>query len=94
MFRFKDKETMLLVVTDVAARGVDLPLLDNAINVHFPEKPKLFVHRVGRVARAGKIGSAFSLVSYEELAYLIDLFLFLGKDLKFVTLEDEYEGKI
>lgn len=47
MFRFKNKETMLLVVTDVAARGVDIPLLDNAINVHFPEKPKLFVHRVG-----------------------------------------------
>jgi len=79
-----------LIVTDVAARGVDIPLLDNAINVHFPEKPKLFVHRVGRVARAGKVGSAFCLVSYEELAYLIDLFLFLGRDLKFTTTEDEY----
>jgi hypothetical protein len=40
---------MLLIVTDVAARGIDLPLLDNAINVHFPEKPKLFVHRVGEL---------------------------------------------
>ncbi|KAI6184546.1 DNA RNA helicase and DBP10CT domain containing protein [Aphelenchoides bicaudatus] len=91
--RFKEKQTMLLVVTDVAARGVDIPLLDNAINVHFPEKPKLFVHRVGRVARAGKSGSAFSFVSYEELPYLIDLFLFLGRDLKFATTDDEYKDE-
>jgi superfamily II DNA/RNA helicase len=49
---------------------------------------------LGRVARAGKQGSAFSLVSYEELAYLIDLYLFLGKDLKFTTAEDEYPGNL
>lgn len=46
--RFRDKEVNLLIVTDVAARGVDIPLLDTVINVHFPGKPKLFVHRVGK----------------------------------------------
>ncbi|KAI6221521.1 ATP-dependent RNA helicase [Aphelenchoides besseyi] len=89
--RFRDKKTNVLVVTDVAARGVDIPLLDNAINVHFPSKPKLFVHRVGRVARAGKTGSAFSLVTYEELSYVIDFFLFLGRELKFATDGAEYK---
>ncbi|KAI6234085.1 ATP-dependent RNA helicase [Aphelenchoides fujianensis] len=83
--RFRNKESTVLVVTDVAARGVDIPLLDNAINVHFPARPKLFVHRVGRVARAGKTGSAFSLITYEELPYVIDFFLFLGRELNFAT---------
>ncbi|KAH7729314.1 ATP-dependent RNA helicase DDX54 [Aphelenchoides avenae] len=81
--RFRNKQCSLLVVTDIAARGVDIPLLDNAINFHFPPKPKLFVHRVGRVARAGNAGSSFSLVGPDEMAYLVDLFLFLGRPLKF-----------
>ncbi|OZC12389.1 hypothetical protein X798_00020 [Onchocerca flexuosa] len=44
--KFRKKECSLLIVTDIAARGVDIPLLDVAINYHFPPKPKLFVHRV------------------------------------------------
>lgn len=65
----------VLVVTDVAARGVDIPLLDNVINYDFPDRPKLFVHRVGRVARAGRDGVAWSLVDTRELPYMVDLFL-------------------
>uniref|UniRef100_A0A7E4VM66 RNA helicase n=1 Tax=Panagrellus redivivus TaxID=6233 RepID=A0A7E4VM66_PANRE len=91
--RFREKACSLLVVTDVAARGVDIPLLDNAINLHFPSKSKLFVHRVGRVARAGKFGTAYSLVSPDEMAYVIDLFLFLGRPLKFASPTDVYNPK-
>ena len=69
----------VMVVTDVAARGIDIPLLDNTINYDFPARPKVFVHRVGRVARAGRIGTAVSLVSNDELPYMIDLHLFLGR---------------
>lgn len=96
MFRFRENQCQLLIVTDVAARGVDIPLLDIAINFHFPSKPKLFIHRVGkaflkkkikfflgRVARAGKTGTSFSLIAPDELAYIADLFLYLGRPLLF-----------
>ena len=69
----------VMVVTDVAARGIDIPLLDNTINYDFPPRPKVFVHRVGRVARAGRVGTAISLVANDELAYMLDLHLFLGR---------------
>ncbi|VDK84680.1 unnamed protein product [Litomosoides sigmodontis] len=83
--KFRKKECSLLIVTDIAARGVDIPLLDVAINYHFPPKPKLFVHRVGRVARAGRSGKAISLFGADEVPYVIDLFLFLNRPLKFAT---------
>lgn len=78
---FRAKKTKVLLVTDVAARGLDIPMLDNVINVSFPSKPKLFLHRVGRVARAGRTGTAYSLVSPDELPYVLDVHLFLGKSL-------------
>uniref|UniRef100_A0A8C1RFZ4 RNA helicase n=1 Tax=Cyprinus carpio TaxID=7962 RepID=A0A8C1RFZ4_CYPCA len=77
--RFVHRKAMVLVVTDVAARGIDIPLLDNVINYNFPSKPKLFLHRVGRVARAGRGGTAVSLVCSDEVPYLYDLHLFLGR---------------
>ncbi|CAJ0931462.1 unnamed protein product, partial [Mesorhabditis belari] len=91
--KFREKETKLLVVTDVAARGVDIPLLDVVINLHFPAKAKLFVHRVGRVARAGRKGMAISLLAPDEIPYLCDLFLFLGKPMIFAKDTDEMEEK-
>uniref|UniRef100_A0A1X7TF89 RNA helicase n=2 Tax=Amphimedon queenslandica TaxID=400682 RepID=A0A1X7TF89_AMPQE len=79
--KFLYKKTNVLLVTDIAARGIDIPLLDNVINYHFPSKAKLFVHRVGRVARAGRTGTAYSLVSPDEGAYVVDLHLFLGRNI-------------
>ena len=80
--RFRSGAAPVLVVTDVAARGIDIPLLDAAVNFDFPPTPKLFVHRVGRVARAGAAGDALSLVTRDDLGYLVDLHLFLGRALR------------
>lgn len=77
--KFQTGKVKVLVVTDVAARGIDIPKLDNVINFNFPPKSKLFVHRVGRCARAGRTGTAYSIVGPDEYPYLIDLHLFLGR---------------
>ena len=79
--KFRKGAVSFLVVTDLAARGIDLPLLSNVINFHFPASPKLFVHRCGRAARAGRIGFAFSLVESEELGFAVDVHTLLGKRL-------------
>lgn len=47
--KFSQGKVSVLIVTDVAARGIDIPQLDNVINFNFPAKAKLFVHRVGKL---------------------------------------------
>lgn len=79
--KFRAGKASVLVVTDVAARGLDIPLLDNVVNYDFPAKPKLFVHRAGRAARAGRIGTAYSLATRDEMPYVIDLHLYLSRPL-------------
>eukprot|EP00731_Ephydatia_muelleri_P010952 Em0005g1538a len=91
--KFIGKKVPVLLVTDVAARGIDIPTLDNVINYNFPPKPKLFVHRVGRVARAGRSGTAFSLVSIDEVPYLLDLHLFLGRPLQLARGQEGMSGE-
>lgn len=76
---FRQGHTQLLVVTDLAARGLDIPLLQNVVNYDFPVGSRNFVHRVGRTARAGQKGWAYSLLTNSELPYLFELELFLSR---------------
>ncbi|OSD06788.1 DEAD-domain-containing protein [Trametes coccinea BRFM310] len=82
MDQFRRGRTNILVVTDVAARGIDIPILENVVNYDFPHGSRVFVHRVGRTARAGRQGWAWSFVTAAELPYLLDLQLFLGRPIK------------
>lgn len=79
--QFRSGESPVLVVTDVAARGIDVPLIENVVHHSFPPSPKLFIHRSGRAARAGRIGFCFALVDPDEMPYMVDLHLFLGRKL-------------
>ncbi|THU95667.1 DEAD-domain-containing protein [Dendrothele bispora CBS 962.96] len=88
MEQFRRGRTSILVVTDVAARGIDIPILENVVNYDFPQGARVFVHRVGRTARAGRPGWAWSFVTNTELPYLLDLQLFLGRPLK-CTVDEE-----
>ncbi|KAL2100423.1 hypothetical protein ACEWY4_004817 [Coilia grayii] len=90
--RFVHRKAMVLLVTDVAARGIDIPLLDNVINYNFPSKSKLFLHRVGRVARAGRGGTAYSLVCPDEVPFVYDLHLFLGRPIQFALPDHQKEA--
>ena len=89
MEQFRRGHTNVLVVTDVAARGIDIPILANVVNYDFPQGARVFVHRVGRTARAGRPGWAWSFVGPTELPYLVELQLFLGRPLVRDVLSDD-----
>ncbi|GMM49980.1 putative ATP-dependent RNA helicase [Starmerella bacillaris] len=82
LYLFRAGKTSVLVVTDVAARGVDIPLLKNVINYNIPTSARVFVHRVGRTARAGHSGWAYTLARQQDLPYLVDLEVFLGRKIR------------
>lgn len=87
--KLRSKKCSILVVTDLAARGLDIPLLDNVINYNLPSKAKVFIHRSGRVARAGRVGNSFSLISPNEIAFLFDIEAVMGRTLQFSTMKEK-----
>ncbi len=64
---FKEGKTKIMIATDIAARGIDISDLELVINYDMPEKPELYIHRIGRTARAGREGKAISLCTSAEL---------------------------
>ncbi len=71
--RFKKGEVNILIATDVAARGIDINDLDAVVNFDLPNVPETYVHRIGRTARAGNTGMAYSLCSADEKSYIITI---------------------
>jgi len=67
MYRFKKGNEDILVATDIAARGIDVPAVGHVINYDIPEDPLVYFHRIGRTARAGATGKAISLVSQDRI---------------------------
>jgi ATP-dependent RNA helicase RhlE len=70
---FKNGKTRVLVATDIAARGLDVDDITHVINYDLPNEPETYVHRIGRTARAGASGFAYSFCDFEERAYLKDI---------------------
>ena len=84
---FKNNDIRVLVATDIAARGLDIPLLPHVINYELPNVPEDYVHRIGRTGRAGAEGEALSLVCIEEMEYVRQIEKLLKQKLDTEILE-------
>ena len=83
---FRKRAYQVLVATDVAARGLDIPDVSHIINFDLPDVSETYVHRIGRTARMGKPGEALSLVTPEERLSLGEIERMLGKTLDRATV--------
>lgn len=79
--RFKSEHVKVLVATDVAARGLDIPSVDVVVNYDVPLSPTVYVHRVGRTARAGRSGVSISLVTQFDVEVMAEIEKFINKKL-------------
>ncbi len=70
MRRFRSGQAEILIATDVAARGLDIPDVSHVINFDVPESAEAYVHRIGRTGRAGRTGEAITLVAPRETRWL------------------------
>lgn len=79
--KFKQGEISVLVATDVAARGLDIPEVSHVVNYDLPGSPEDYVHRIGRTGRAGKSGMAVSFIAEDERYLVRDIERVIGKQL-------------
>lgn len=79
---FREGELRVLVATDVAARGIDIPDVRHVYNFDLPNVPDSYVHRIGRTARAGRDGRAVSFCSTGEMAELRGIEKLIGREIE------------
>ncbi|MFC1510213.1 DEAD/DEAH box helicase [Candidatus Omnitrophota bacterium] len=67
--QFKNKRYNVMVATDLAARGIDIDQLPYVVNYDLPRSPDVYIHRIGRTARAGATGAAITFIGHEDQAH-------------------------
>ncbi len=82
---FADGKVQVLIATDIASRGIDIDGITHVINFDLPNIAESYVHRIGRTARAGKKGTAISLVTGDEKSYLVNIEKSIHKKIEVVT---------
>lgn len=80
--RFRNAENKVLITTDVAARGIDIPGVDYVINYDLPDQDEQYVHRVGRTGRGENRGLALSFCSKDELPLLKSIENYIGSEIE------------
>ncbi len=84
---FRANEVSILIASDVAARGLDIPDVSHVFNFDVPIHSEDYVHRIGRTGRAGRDGAAFTLVTKEETKYLKAIEALIQKDIEWFEIE-------
>lgn len=90
---FKTGSVPVLVATDIAARGIDIPGVSHVFNFEMPNVPEQYVHRIGRTARAGADGIAMSFVAPDEKAYLRDIEKLTRVKLDILALPEDFSAQ-
>ncbi|EGT58821.1 hypothetical protein CAEBREN_15104 [Caenorhabditis brenneri] len=90
---FRSKTLQVIICTDVASRGLDIPHVDLVVNHNVPQCPKTYVHRVGRSARAGRFGSALSFVTQYDVELLQAVEQTIGKKLEELKVNAKHVTK-
>ena len=89
--RFRSGENRVLITTDVAARGIDIPSMDYVINYDLPDDPENYVHRCGRTGRGNRRGQALSFCSASEKKLLEDIEEYTGEEIEHYEIDpDDY----
>ncbi len=91
---FRRGSTPILVATDVAARGIDIPGVSHVINYELPNVPEQYVHRIGRTARAGRDGIAIAFCAEDERAYLKDIQKLTDAKLERLDLPENFRAVV
>ena len=86
--RLKSGEVPILLATDVAARGIDVPNVSHVINFDMPRKADVYVHRIGRTGRAGAKGTAISLVEAHDFEMIAKVARYMGEPLKARVIDE------
>jgi ATP-dependent RNA helicase RhlE len=84
---FKKGKTYVLIATDIAARGIDIPGIEIVINFDLPNVPESYVHRIGRTARAGANGKAIAFCAPDEHKQLWDIEKIIKMDIPVVEID-------
>lgn len=86
--RFKDGSLKILIASDVAARGLDIPDVSHVFNFDVPTHAEDYVHRIGRTGRAGRLGAAFTIVTSADKKYLDSIEKLIQKTIEWSSKSD------
>jgi ATP-dependent RNA helicase DDX49/DBP8 len=89
LLKFKSNFCKILIATDVASRGLDIPSVELVLNYDVPKNPKDYIHRVGRTARAGRGGTSMTIVSQYDVSLIKSIEEFTHNKLEKIKIDED-----